>query len=311
MPDPFAGVLPRRPHHMTTRVAAVGEVMLELSLDDADHATLGVAGDTYNSAVYLARTQVAPVDYVTVLGRDTFSGRIRSHMKRHGVGTTRIMTHPTRAPGLYAIETDAKGERRFAYWRDTSAARCLGDTGQPAIDTLFDGLTHIILSGISLAILPPDNRDRLFAALTTFRARGGCVIFDSNYRQTLWEDAQTARAQIAKAWDMCDIALPSLDDELALFGDRDTDAVLARFASYGVQHGALKRGADGPLGLDGTALATVDKPEHVVDTTAAGDSFNAGYLAGLLKGLDQQDAMRAGHALALRVITHRGAIVPK
>lgn len=292
------------------RVGALGEVMLELIPGDGNHATLGVAGDTYNTAVYLARTGAARVTYLTVLGRDTMSARIRAHMVQHGVGAERILSHPDRVPGLYAIETDAAGERSFTYWRNASAARCLGDDGLPCIDTLLDGLSHVILSGISLAILPPVNRARLFGALERFRAGGGTVVFDSNYRPRLWEDPQAARAQITKAWMLCDIALPSVDDEMALFGDRDTQEVLARFARYGTKHGALKRGAMGPMGLDGVAAEVGGTPVTVVDSTAAGDSFNAGFLAAHLAGLDAQAAMLAGHNLAVRVIGQRGAIIP-
>ena len=48
----------------------------------------------------------------------------------------------------------------------------------------------------------------------------------------------------------------------------------------------------------------------MLDTTAAGDSFNAGYLSAILSGASGVDAMQAGHDLALRVIGQRGAIIP-
>ncbi len=54
-------------------------------------------------------------------------------------------------------------------------------------------------------------------------------------------------------------------------------------------------------------------PERVspVDTTAAGDSFAAGYLAARLRGEAPAAAARAGHRLAAVVITHPGAIIPR
>ncbi len=51
-------------------------------------------------------------------------------------------------------------------------------------------------------------------------------------------------------------------------------------------------------------------PERVVDTTAAGDSFSAGYLAVRLNGGGAQQAAQRGHQLAATVIQHRGAIIP-
>ena len=297
---------------LPAQIGCSGEVMLELVMDGSTDARLGVAGDTYNTAVYLARRlDTGAVDYITVLGSDSFSDRILGHMATHGVGNDRILSHTNRMPGLYAIETDETGERSFSYWRSASAARCFGDVDLPSIDTTLTGLTHLFYSGVSLAILPQANRDRLFDALAAFRAKGGIVAFDSNYRPKLWEDEATARREIERAWMSCDIALPSIDDEMVLFEDADENAVLARFEQYGVERGVLKRGAQGPISLKGQAAEISPAPIRVIDTTAAGDSFNAAYLAALINGQPQSAAMRAGHDLAAQVIGHRGAIIPE
>jgi 2-dehydro-3-deoxygluconokinase len=291
-------------------IACLGEVMLELVLGETTQAQLGIAGDTYNTAVYIARDpRITQVDYITGLGDDSFSDRIRAHMHKYNIGDKRVFTHPARGPGLYAIETDANGERSFAYWRSEAAARCLGDPDMPAISELLDGVSHLYYSGISLAILSQGNRDRLFEAITEFRAGGGVVAFDSNYRPRLWANAGLARQETARAWRNCDIALPSVDDEMALFGDRSETDVLARFAQYGVTQGALKRGEKGPIGLDGTVLAAPAKAERVIDTTAAGDSFNAQFLVEYISGGTREKAMDAGHRLAAQVVAHKGAII--
>ncbi len=293
------------------RIACVGEVMIELVTGDGNAAALNVAGDTYNTAAYLKR--VAPelhVEYVTVLGRDRFSDRIVRDMEARGIGTTAVTRHPNRMPGLYAIETDAAGERSFAYWRSSSAARTLFDVdGRDPADVLANH-DLVLLSGISLAILSRAARDRLRDALEGFRASGGLLAFDSNFRPHLWNDLELARAETKRFWRCTDIALPSVDDEMALFGDAEGGAVIARLRSWGVSRGAIKRGDAGPvdLGPDGHALS-VPVAENVVDTTAAGDSFNAGYIAATAAGRSSTKAMEAGHALALKVIGKRGAIV--
>lgn len=292
------------------RIGCLGEVMLELVLGEGSDAQLGIAGDTYNTAVYMVNRQPdVPVDYITGLGADGFSARIHKHMSEYGIGSTRVFTHPTRGPGLYAIETDASGERSFTYWRSTAAARCLGDDGLPSIPDLFSGLTHLYYSGISLAILAQENRNRLFDAVDAFRAAGGVVAFDSNYRPRLWGDVQLAQSETERAWSKCDIAMPSIDDEMELFGDTAEAQVLRRFADYDIPVGALKRGASGPVSLAGQGIENLATPKAVVDTTAAGDSFNAAYLSALIDGQDNFAAMEAGHALACRVVEKKGAII--
>ncbi|MEO1704706.1 MAG: sugar kinase [Pseudomonadota bacterium] len=289
------------------RIGCMGEVMLELVPGKGDAATLGVAGDTFNTAVYLSRALGAgAVDYLTVLGADGFSARIRARMAQHGVGTDRVLTHPSKLPGLHAIETDPSGERHFTYWRSASAARVLFEE---SFTPDLSKLTHLYYSGITLAILSASARERLFDRVEDFRALGGVVAFDSNYRPSLWENAATARAATERAWRLCDVALPSLDDELALFADPDEDAVIQRLRALGVSSGALKRAARGPRSLDGEPCGPF-APAEVIDSTAAGDSFNAGFLAALWTGQGQGAALHAAHGLASRVVGHRGAILP-
>ena len=286
------------------KVVCAGEAMIELSID-APGRQIGFAGDTFNTAVYLARAlPPGSVDFATVVGSDAMSDRMLAFIEAQGVGTGRIRRHPDRLPGIYSIALDADGERSFAYWRDQSAARTLFEDGFGALD----GADLVYFSGITLAILPPIIRTALIAYLAGFP---GKVAFDSNYRPRLWESPEVAREAMEMAWGVCDIALPSLDDEIALFGDPDDAAVLARFRRYGLADGALKRGAEGPLPLDPEEpVGTFPAAKAVVDTTAAGDSFNGAYLGARLNGASGAEAAQRAHGLAMQVIGAPGAIVP-
>jgi 2-dehydro-3-deoxygluconokinase len=286
-----------------TRVACIGEAMIELSMQGTT-AAVGVAGDTLNTAIYLKRA--APdvqVDYITRLGDDPFSGQIIDAIKAEDIRTENIDIATGETPGLYAITTDEAGERSFTYWRSNAAARALfsdGDFGRLA------GYDLIYLSGISLAILPDAVRHNLRTWLATNKT---LLAYDSNYRPRLWEDADTARKTNASFWSITDIALPSIDDEMELF--EETEEQVASRWKAATCSGALKQGPGGPMSIGAPVDQTYPPAPNVVDTTAAGDSFNGGYLAARLSGANQPEALRAGHDLAANVVQHRGAIIPR
>jgi 2-dehydro-3-deoxygluconokinase len=295
------------------RIACLGEVMVEVARTGEDTARIGVAGDTFNTAVYLARA-LGPgrVAYVTALGDDRQSDRILDALHAEALDTSHVARLPGRMPGLYLIDTDKTGERSFSYWRSSSAARQMFAPGGAAASDMLDRFDTLFLSGISIAILEPVARDFLAEAIARFRSRGGRLAFDSNYRPVLWPDLATARAEMTRFIGLTDIGFPSQDDEAALFGDAGTGAILDRYARAGVQQGALKCGAAGAMALDGSGRRRpASSGVRVVDTTAAGDSFDAGFLAALDRGADLALCLEEAAALAERVVAVRGAILPR
>lgn len=304
------------------RIASIGECMIELS-ESAEapgrmRRTFG--GDTLNTAVYLARClqqdgqSQAEVHYVTALGDDPFSAEMLAAWQAEGISTGLVARLPGRLPGLYVIRTDDAGERSFHYWRSAAAARELLHGEQAAaLSASLAGFDLVYLSAITLGILDADSRERLFALLEGLR-RGGCrIAFDSNYRPRLWASRTEAQEAVARALALASLALPTFDDEAALFGDSDPAATARRLHDLGVAEVAVKCGAEPCLvSLGGREQLPVPVAQRVqpVDTTAAGDSFNAAYLAARLTGAEPQAAAAAGHRLAARVIAVRGAIIP-
>jgi 2-dehydro-3-deoxygluconokinase len=298
-------------------VYAIGECMIELQRS-ATGMDYRFGGDTLNAAVYLARLLdpgLAQVAYVTGLGADGMSDEMLAAWQAEGIGTGSVLRLPDRLPGIYLIETAPDGERRFHYWRRDSAARhWMAAPGAEAVLAQLASAAMIYLSGISLAILAPHDRDRLMAVLARCRANGGRVVFDNNYRPRLWDSAAEAAAAYAAVLVHCDIALLTLDDEQALYGSaEDAASAIARARAFGVGEVVVKCGA-APcvVWTDGAAIEVAPAPvATVVDTTAAGDSFGAAYLAARLAGADPQAAARAGHRLAGAVIGQRGAIIAR
>lgn len=294
------------------RILSIGEAMVELSqAGQSDLWRLGIAGDTLNTAWYLRRLLPADwaVAYCSRVGESEFSGKMLDFLAAEGIETTHVTRDPRREIGLYAI-TLKDGERSFSYWRDTSAAKGLADD-PAALATALDGVDLAYFSGITLAILPEAGRARLIEALAAARAAGTQVVFDPNLRPRLWPDAATMRDRIEAAAAISDLVLPSFDDEHAHFGDVEPQATVARYLSRGAGQVVVKAGGD-PIrygGREGEGVAEGFAREQPVDTTAAGDSFNAGYLAARLAGADIPAAIHAAHDLSRRVIRHRGALV--
>jgi 2-dehydro-3-deoxygluconokinase len=288
-------------------IVAVGEGMIELS-GAGSRIRLGSGGDTLNTAVHLARLG-SPIAIFTALGSDPYSERMRSDWSGEGLDTRLILTDPDRHPGLYAIHTDSHGERSFVYWRDRSAARRMFEIegSQAAIErAAAAGLLYYSL--ISLAILPKRGREQLLGLARDVRNRGGQVAFDGNYRPRLWRNATEASHWRDAAIELCDIGLPTLEDEQALSGFENAASVTDHWGSRGAGEVVVKLGRDGAF-VDGASIPP-PTPMKPIDTTGAGDAFNAAYLAARRNGADRMEAALLGHWLAGWVVMREGAIPP-
>jgi 2-dehydro-3-deoxygluconokinase len=297
------------------RIAILGECMVELSGTPYGilHQTFG--GDTLNTALYLSRlmSTSASVCYISALGTDALSEGMLERFGAEGIDTTYVLRDPMRLPGLYLIQIDSRGERTFLYWRNESAARYLirhTDFGRVAAS--LAAVDMVYLTGISLGILPPEDRATLTALLSRLASEGVTVAFDSNYRPRLWPSADAARAAIAALLPAARLILTSFDDEQRLWGDASPEAAMARLQASGPKTVVIKLAEAGSIYSDGaqSAHCPAAPVAHVVDTTAAGDSFNAGFLSQWIGGARLPQCCQAGHALAGTVVQYPGAIIP-
>ena len=300
---------------MSIKVAVIGECMIELSESKTD-LVRHFGGDTLNTAVYLTRANPdLAVHYVTAMGTDAISSAMLAQWQQEGVHTDLVQRLERKLPGLYLIETDEQGERTFHYWRSDAAARYwLQGPETDQICQQLRGFDYLYLSGISLAILSPTDRVTLLQQLAEYRAAGVKIAFDNNYRPRLWESKEAAQQTYRAMLALTDIAFLTLDDEFALWDDQQETQTLARTQALGVGEIVIKRGAEPCLIVQGDRHDEVPAVslarEQIIDTTAAGDSFSAGYLAKRLAKASASEAASYAHLLASTVIQHRGAIIP-
>lgn len=290
-----------------TRAVFIGECMVELSQDPQGTYTRAFAGDAYNAAVHLKRcAQDIEVQFVTVTSDDDLSGAMRAAWRQEGIDDSLAPAATGHQPGLYMIDIDAGGERRFSYWRGQSAARLWLSAAERCADRLA-GADLLFLTGVSLAILPPPDRAR---ALTLLDRPEGLLAFDPNVRPSLWENEAVMRSTIEAAMARADIVLPSGDDAERLWGPAEPSEHVRHCLALGAGEVALTLGAHGCLLTTAgePPIAIAAEPAKVVDTAGAGDAFNGAYLAARLTGESPEAAARAGLALAAKVIGRRGAL---
>lgn len=276
----------------------------------SEHSTLrkSFAGDTYNTAVYMKRC--APhiqVDYLTAIGADFLSDELLLSMGEQSISSHYVFRHTQKNLGLYMVRTDSRGERSFAYWRSDSAAKHTINL----LDTELKNIDAFYFSGISLAIIDLPQRETLFAQLESLRQQGCKIIFDPNYRPALWSSKEEAIEWCDRAYSVADIAFPGGDDHKALYGHQDCEAILAHMQGFDIDELIVKNGAQGVhiIYQQTHKIVPVERVTDVVDTTAAGDAFNAGYLAARFCDRSCIEAVGYGAKVAATVIGYKGAIL--
>ena len=294
------------------RVLVVGEPLVELLDESPAIGRHGFGGDALNLAVYLAReSPELHVMLASAAGDDRDSDSLLAFCRDEGVDGSHIRRVVGARLGRYRVTVDRSGERAFEYQRSVSPFRraLAGEDALPdpgSVDALC-------FSGITLAVLHDAGRRTLFDYSLAVRGGGGILVYDPNHRPALWADSADAREWATRIARIGDVFLASKED-----GRRLTDAdtalgIATSFRAMGVSEVVVTDGP-GPCVVAHDA-GVIEIPAgdvgSVVDTTAAGDAFDAGYVAARLGGDDPEGSARAGHKLASTVVGHRGALIPR
>jgi 2-dehydro-3-deoxygluconokinase len=296
------------------RAVCIGEAIVELARGADGRFALASGGDTFNTAIYLARAGI-PAGFASALGDDPYSDAIVALAAAESVDTGLILRAPGRLPGVALIDADPQGTRRVHSWVEAAPARDLFE--MPNWSNVAENLIGarlIFFSGVTLSLYSNIGLGRLLAVTELARSKGAIVAFDGNFRPHAWKgDLTRTRTVFAEALKRVDIALPAYDDEAVLWGDPSPEATIERLRAFGVGEIVVKNGPNSAVVASADKREAVPVPEVLVpvDSTAAGDGFNAGYLAARLGGRAPAEATGVAHKLAGEVIRHRGAIMPR
>jgi len=300
-----------------SNIIVMGECMVEFGrADEANLYKKSFAGDVFNTGIYIKRCvkEQANVKFLTAVGNDENSREMLAMMERESLDTSLVYQSSTAQMGLYLINVDSEGERSFNYWRETSAAKQVvkfisDDINNPALSQV----DSFFFSGISIAILSEGDRQKLWRFILKLKASGTTIVFDPNYRPTLWTSMNETRAAYAAAFELADIALPGVDDHMVLYNAKSAEDVAEFLEKFSIREIIIKNGEQGMLlSIDGIRHhVNVEPIKHVVDTTSAGDAFNGSYLSARLLGKSPEQAALFASKVSGCVIQHKGAIVDK
>lgn len=283
-----------------------GEVMGAVRADGlvrlGARAQLSIAGAEGNVAIGLARLGHA-CRWVGVLGRDQLGELALRVLAAEGVDV-RAVRRDDAPTGVLVSEERLAGVARVDYHRRGSAGSLLAAADLlPALDPP-PRVLHV--TGLTVA-LGAGPAEAVRASVTAARELGALVCLDVNHRERLWS-REAARAALAPLAPLLDLVVAS-DDELALLAPSGGDvAAQARsLLAAGVGEVVVKLGAQGATSY--TQSGAVHVPARAVTAVSAigaGDGFVAGYLSGLLDGLDVTGRLDRGVTVGAFVVATAG-----
>jgi len=290
----------------------IGECMLELSSVQNNLWQQNFAGDVFNTLWYAKAlsSDDKSISFFTAIGDDHSSNEMHSFIKNSGVSCSGVPIVKHGVPGLYRIHLEG-AERSFSYWRDTSAAKQF--MKEPELLWAQVANADIVyLSGITMAILPNADAELFLSGLRTALKPEAIIAFDPNIRARLWTSIERTKDIISRTAAISDLVLPSFEDEQITFGDNTPMDTAQRYQSLGVKQIIVKNGENEILLIEGDKreVFPVPKIDNVVDTTAAGDSFNGAYLSEYMDSGDISKSILLAQKCAATVIRQRGALIP-
>lgn len=297
-------------------VACLGEVLIDFIAEEKEsHGSLASfrkypGGAPANVAVGISRLGVN-CGFIGKVGADTLGAFLKASLKKNGVNIEGLMDTKEAPTALAFVSRSKTGERHFLFYRDPCADILLTED-----DLHLDWLRRIKylhVGGVSLTRNP--SRQTTLRAIEIARKNGAVITLDPNLRLDLWSGGvHECRKILQKVLAKTDIFLPSQHELLLIMDTKQLDDALSRTHELGPHTICLKCGGDGSRISTKTAKGQFDQfsqkalDVNVVDTTGAGDGFNAGLIAGLVKGMNIREAVRQGTAVASLVITKIGAM---
>lgn len=228
-----------------------------------------------------------PVSVFSKVGDDLNGRFLLDELARCGVEIGGIRVSPADTTPFTFVGIHPDGERSFIHTPGSNLTFCAEDLDR---DRLF-AADYLLYQ--DCWVLPRLDGAPGAALLAEAQRRGVVTLLDECWG--LGPRRETFETMLPH----CDFVMPSLDDMLALYPGETPAAIAGRLLARGAKTVILKMGAQGCLLAEPRGQTHVPAPAaRVLDTTGAGDCWNAGFIAGLARGADLPSAARLGHACA-------------
>lgn len=279
--------------------------MAEFSAIGRESYGLSYSGDAVNVAVSASRLGFN-ASVLSAVGDDYFGRAIIAHLKKEGVDASSIVMDARGFTGAYFITLLEHGEHVFTYYRAGSSASRFEVTDKAL--RIIERADVFHFSGITQAI-GRSSRASALKAVKRAHGSGRTVSYDVNFRPRLWsgEEASAAFDEVAKYVDV--LLISSEDWELLRGRSQGERKIAEELRKEGFETVIVKAGAHGSFGISGNRrYSQRSYPVEVIDATGAGDAYDAGFICGMLKGLDFGESMRQASLNAALKCTKKGGI---
>ncbi len=301
---------------MNPEIVGIGEVLIDfiatepVSYVEASTFRRFFGGAPMNTLVGIVRLG-STAGAITVVGDDPFGQFLLKELKKNGIDTSRVVIKKNVRTTLAFVANEPKtGERTFIFYRKPWVKGTSVDALSPEdIDYDYISSAKILhVSGFALSQNPA--RKAILTAIMHAKKEGVRVSFDPTLRLDVWRSEKAIRTIYSKVLKLSDIAMFSLEEAEFTFKISNPERVADKILRYGVEVAGIKLGDKGALvkTRDGKRVFVPAFKVKAIDTTGAGDGWNAGLLLGLLKNWDLEKCVKIANAVGALVVTKRGAI---
>tara|TARA_X000000368_G_C23000350_1_gene698672 strand:- start:650 stop:1546 length:897 start_codon:yes stop_codon:yes gene_type:complete len=295
---------------MKIKICSIGECMIELSNSKKNLYSQSIAGDTLNFLSYL-ENKIFDTSYLTAIGTSEVSKRTLTFIKNKKIKLNLIFQINKHELGLYLIENSIRGEKIFYYWRDNSAARFFFNNHDiTKYFTKLKKFDYIYFSGITLSLFESKKIDNFVILLNLLKKKNTKIVFDLNIRIRRWSKPKL-NSYFSKILPFVDILFCSGEDLKLWKGENNSKTFNNLIHKYDINHGIYRNNAKLNYSFykDKKYLIKNKIVHKVVDTSGAGDGYNAAYLSNFIKFNDVQKALKVASEIGTKIVMKKGAIV--